>query len=325
MLIAVEILVFVLLLGKSWRIASQGFCLNMIGLTVFLCSAAVGAFAYILSGWMTAFITENLLIKYVFPLLTSVVVCLAISIWLGKYYRVSWSEYLQKTKPFQYMNRWIDGVLCAFLVVVFSGATFGVIFSVVSFASEIESSRNLIYERSFFLRLLLPAEESRNLMVADASNSNDGHLIDDRPGKVEWDTDEILNEQELLLEGLGARWEEAKNYLGEKTGADFVRERLRAMQFLYNMPLEDKEWLLQKYPDLREVLDNSLLQNIRQDERLLGLVDEAANGSWSAFYRLGDEKAVQDLLEDKRIYQAVLKIELLEMQAAVQNRRKKEK
>lgn len=296
----------------------------MVGLAIFLCSAAASASAYFLSGWMGAFFANNLLFKHFFPLLTSVVVYFAISIWFGKHYRGHWIECLLKRKPCQYLNRWTDGILCAFLATLFGGVCFGMIFAAISFASEIESSRSLVYNRSLFLRFLLPAEDNYNWTEATVSNSRADGFIDPGPVDAGGDFETTRDAQSLFLEKMGARWGEAKVYLGEKTGVHFVRKRLSAMRFLFNMPREDKEWLLRQYPGLRDLVENPSLQAFLKEDRLFELVNDAANGSVLALYRLGEEKVVQDLFEDKQFHRVVLKIELLEMQAAVQTRLNKE-
>jgi hypothetical protein len=115
----------------------------------------------------------------------------------------------------------------------------------------------------------------------------------------------------------------SRSFVAKATGSDKMLKTIRTLQEIIALSDQEKQWLIQKNPALRELANHPSLVEIVQSNRIMGLMQDLSNGSASALYQLGDEPAIQALFKDKRIMSAVKKLDIDALKKEVDANRKK--
>ena len=118
------------------------------------------------------------------------------------------------------------------------------------------------------------------------------------------------DDKKTFSDRLGDNIQSIKSYFVEHSKVGAALENFQALRELMDLPDMRKEWLIRTTPALQELLDNPALKAVMGDERLLSKMVEAAEGSLSAWYDLGQDPSIIRLFKDKEFAAALKRIDL---------------
>ena len=307
MLYAAELTLFAYATFLTFRVLKQGVALNLLGLAAWLTLIFLSALVYRAFGWLTELTFSNLLVQFAAPVILCQVFFFAAAPFIFRRFRPETSVRAAKLTERLKIPRWLDRTICAILSLLLFGC-FGTLFLLfASAAGESPSLRTKIENESLILRLFLPPE------LEFVENNAQGGLSE---------SDSELRKQRDYLDRLSAGMANARDAVAEKTGGRKIQRYTRALNTLLNLTPEENQRLLSHHTELLPLTEHPALREIVMSERIMSLIDEAAKGSPAALYRLGDEPAITLLVEDPLVKRLLLDLDLVEMEARVENWRK---
>ena len=110
-------------------------------------------------------------------------------------------------------------------------------------------------------------------------------------------------------------------FLADATGLDELQKQTRLAQALFDLSDDEKVWLFETTPALRQFAETPSALAILEDERLIALIERASRGSLPALYRLGDEAAIRAMFQDETLAANIKQIHLEELLRRIEQRR----
>ena len=131
----------------------------------------------------------------------------------------------------------------------------------------------------------------------------------------------LLPDRRKLAHAFRRNVRNAGAFLADATGLDGLQKQTRLARALFDLSDDEKVWLFETTPALRQFTETPSMLAILEDERLMTLIERASRGSLPALYRLGDETAIRAMFQDETLAANIKQIHLEELLRRIEQRR----
>lgn len=325
----IEILILSYLGFLSWQILKKKFASHLLTAGAILVGILGSTLVFTGLGRILPELVDNFVVVLLIDVMLGVGAYVLIVHLLKRRIRRNDEALVKRWEQKLALPRWLDRALCGVLLALVWGLAFVVVEFLVSLVSLTPTGAT-IAERTMALRFLIPSSPQPQTGPAKAELPQgwDTHPDSDpveRPADAEKSLEALTDEQSRFLSSLRTVFDASRDYLAEKTGSREVRRRIEALQAIVNLSDAEKHWLVETTPSLKRLLTHPSLVAIMENEEVLRLVEQVAQGSIPAIYKLGGDAAIKKLLNDQDVAQVIADVDLLELERRIQARREQMK
>ncbi len=322
---------FIFYLGwLAWRILKANLARNILAVVAIIVAVLSSTLLFLLLAAILPLLFDNLVLVLGLNAVLSIGSYFVSMRLLNRRIQRDEAELVERLDARLRLPGWLDRSLSTATLLLVYGLIFVLSDLLVNLAGISAGQEGLKQHSFLFKHMLSPIgeqgptdPEQATPTISEQELADFGELPPDLDGPES--VDEAIENQSRLFRNLEGALRKSRDYIAEKTGTKEAIRRFKAVRELIHLSDSEKHWVISTSPELMQLLNHPSMVAIMDNDRVLGLIEEVAEGSISAVYKLGEEPAIKNLMDDDHITRVIRNIDLMEIRGRVEEYRRRRK